>query len=154
MKFKNLKHFTEKEFDQPDKMNIVLLRELDMLREYLDRSIIITSSTGGTHTEGSQHYLGNAVDIIVPTFDGSPFSLYLIAERFSFSGIGVYPDWTYKGKRIGGLHLDVRDRKGGQGARWIGKKYQDAETKVDKMFYYPLNPENLLKHKIITTKKR
>jgi hypothetical protein len=45
----------------------------------------------------SQHIFGNAID--VHSRDISPYELFLIAQKFGFTGIGLY-DW--------GLHLDVR----------------------------------------------
>lgn len=146
----NLKHFSPSEFQDPDKMNPKLLRKLDVLREYLGLRIIITSSTGGVHVANSQHYLGNAVDIVVPDWKGSLFSLYLIIERFNFAGLGLYPRWSFKGAKIGGFHLDERDLIDFQGKRWIGIPQTDERTGAEKTFYLPLNMPNLIKTGIVS----
>lgn len=147
--FKGIKNFKPSEFSEPEKMSPKLLKLLDALRDYLGRPIVITSSTEGKHSKNSQHYLGKAVDIIVPNYRGSLLSLYLLVERFNFTGIGLYPDWKYNGKRIGGLHLDVRDEINEQGARWIGKLQRDGSQK-----YLPLTTATLVKTRIVTIQKK
>ena len=145
--FKNIKHFKPSEFYTPESISHELLCRLDALREYLGHSIVITCSTDGVHVEGSQHFLGRAVDIMVPTYQGSLFSLYLIIERFGFRGMGLYPNWNYKGQMIGGFHLDVRKLEGYQSAKWLGVFIKGEQR------YVPFSPSNLVKFKIITFKK-
>ena len=92
MSFKDnatFKHFASNEFTDASKMNVAFLKRLDSFRDYLNCGIFVSSSNGGTHIEGSQHYKGLAVDILCPDFKGSLLSLYMIAERFGFHGIGV-----------------------------------------------------------------
>lgn len=144
MSFPKLKYFKESEFHEPEKINHDLLYKLDAYRDYIGVSIIITSSTDGIHTPNSQHYLGNAVDIVIPDRKGSLIAQYLIAERFNFNGIGIYPDWCYNGDVIGGFHLDVRPLANNQGARWLGKKSPDGKTQ-----YIPLSIKFLKKYKIL-----
>ena len=45
----------------------------------------------------------------------------------NFGVIGVYPEWTYYGSMIGGIHVDTRDKP----ARWIkiGSKYLELNKK-------------------------
>ncbi len=96
-------------------MNQELILRLEALREFVGRPVIIHEAfaTSG-HAPNSQHYLGNAVDLHIEGF--SLIEMYLAAERFNFTGVGLYgPDvW-----RNPGLHLDVRPlAKGQPGARW------------------------------------
>ena len=59
---------------------------------------------------------GRAVDIVCPS---KPLNILLtVAETLAFTGIGAYPDWSWNGKKCGGLHLDVRETK--RRAQWMG----------------------------------
>lgn len=149
--WEKIKHFSKDEFVKPELMNFNLLKKLDCYREYLGTKIIVSYSTNGSHTKQSQHYLGNAVDVVFPEYKGSLFSLYLIAERFNFCGIGVYPKWSYKNKKIGGLHLDERPLEAPlyQGARWIGVPEFNQALGKNKNAYYALNPRNLITYNVI-----
>lgn len=88
-----------------------LVSALDRYRSYVSVPIAVTCGTQGEHEKNSLHYQGKAVDIVFP---GQPierlFDLCLSAMRFpEFRGIGLYTQWSYKGVKCGGLHLDVRD---------------------------------------------
>lgn len=91
-----------------------LLRELDKFRDLVDQPVVVTS--GYRPDLKSKHSQGIAADVVVPSWDKSLLDLYFLAERCNFTGIGIYPDWTYKGTVVGGLHLDQRVGHG----RWIG----------------------------------
>lgn len=145
----NLKHFQASEFSDPDRMNHDLLYRLDALREYLNTEIFISSSTGGDHVSNSQHYLGNAVDVLFPKWQGSLMSLFLIIERFGFSGIGIYPKWKINSKTIGGFHLDVRTVSKFQYKRWIGIPRLDESKNKVITAYLPFNMINLSKQGLI-----
>ena len=149
--FEGIKHFTPQEFiktgGEPERMDRNFLLKLDAFREYLGSSIFVNHSTGGQHTSASQHYLGLAVDIFVPNFGGSLLSLYLIAERFNFTGIGIYPEWQYQDAVSGGLHLDERVLDNYHSARWIGI------TNNDRNKYIALTPKNLIETGILTKVK-
>lgn len=41
--------------------------------------------------------------------DAIPDEWIQVAKEIGFTGIGLYPQWTHKGKQRCGLHLDVRD---------------------------------------------
>lgn len=148
--FSNLKYFTPAEFTRPEKMNIEILTRLDALRAYLGTPIIITSSTDGVHADNSQHYLGNAVDAIFPKRTGSLPALWMIAERFGFNGIGIYPDWFYQDVKHGGLHLDCRPEINCQGARWIGVNKLNPQTQQNEIKYLPLSISYLKRCRILT----
>lgn len=142
--YKIINYFSPSEFHRPFEMDFYFLRKLDLFREYLGCPIILTSTNGGVHEKNSQHYKGLAVDIIVPEYKNKVFELYLKAERFGFTGIGIYPDWQLDGKIHGGLHIDQRIPNRHQGARWIGVKGEDGRNQ-----YFALDYENLLYHAII-----
>jgi len=55
---------------------------------------------------------------------------YESARNVGFTGIGLYPDWTYDGERRTGFHLDVReDTHPSSPATWgrIGREYVSYE---------------------------
>lgn len=106
-----IEHFTRSEkWGDPEKMNLMLLIELDRYRDYLKRRMIIHCGTQGKHTPDSQHYHGFAVDLHA---EGIPlFDAFIAALRFGFTGIGIYPQKKKKKGDPGwynpGLHLDKR----------------------------------------------
>lgn len=140
MKYQS-KYFKDNEFDDVAKMNPKLIEELDKLREWLGSPIVITSSTGGVHEVNSQHYLGNAVDVVFPKSKKSLRAIYEHCLKMSWMGIGVYPNWKYLGKEVGGLHLDLRNTN--VRAQWMGVR------KDGKQVYIGLNNANLTKYKIV-----
>ena len=124
MTTKPAKHFTYDELAckccGQFKMDSVLLRELDALREYVSRPIIIHSGyrcpKHPDWTKGSSHD-GRAVDFHIETFTLP--EMYFVTERrglFRNGGIGVYPDGNF-------IHADMRVGH----ARWakIGGIYTD-----------------------------
>lgn len=135
--WEQIKNFSpEENWSDPYKMNFGLLKRLDALREFISHPIIIHcgySERG--HTENSQHYLGKAVDFHVNGV--SLINQYLAAERFMFTGIGIYPDWNNPG-----LHCDVRckDNESSQD-RWVNlnKKYLPLTENTIKMIIENIN---------------
>lgn len=118
----------------PIKMDYILIAKLDDLRDYLKMPIIVTSGFRPGNTK-SQHAMGKAVDIIVPDFRKPLIDLFIEAGRFGFTGIGMYDDWKYHSKVVGGLHLDVRES---EEARWIGHRNSNGRNQ-----YFPLDSEHL-----------
>lgn len=118
-------------------MSFELMKELDLFRGALGQKIVVTYGTQGDHIDGSFHYLGLAVDIIVPSHTPTNLlDLYLLASKFRFNGIGLYPDWMLGGLLTGGLHLDCRP--GAVRATWLG-----VLDKRDRREYQPLTQRNL-----------
>ncbi len=141
-----LKYFKKTEnWGDWKKMDPVLLVRLDAFREFLGTPIFITRGVQGTSdAKKSQHKVGTAVDIIVPNYQGHITDLYNLACSFGFTGAGVYPHWTYKGKKTGGLHLDMRKLpRNTKAARWLCIK------KEGKQEYLAYNHTNLKKYKVI-----
>lgn len=136
-----MKYFKKSEFDDFDKMNPALIERLEALRAYVATPIVITSSTGGVHEPDSEHYKGNAVDIIMPNTHKSLFDLYLAVERFGFHGVGIYPHWRYADEIKGGFHLDLREFEDCY-ARWMGVNINGKQS------YVALNQENIIKYLI------
>lgn len=95
-------------------MDFGLLKRLDALREFVSYPIIIHCGYASDgHVKDSQHYLGRAVDFHIKNV--SLINQYLMAERFIFTGIGIYPDWNNPG-----LHCDVRHKNHEQSQdRWV-----------------------------------
>lgn len=122
-------------------MNPMIIARICCWRRYLGSPCVVSTSytpvLSGGHSTKSQHYIGRAVDTIVPGV--SLFDAYLAAERFGFPGIGVYIWWKLGARTVGGLHLDERESfparwaspaKGeyvALDARWI-KKYMGQLT--------------------------
>jgi len=132
-----------------------LLLRLDDFRHFIGSPIIVTS---GVRNSKSGSYHGSmivdgfetgkcAVDIIVPSYEQSPFDLVLDATRFQFHGLGFYPHWQRNGEVTGGLHLDCRliqfdndDTLDYKSSRWMGVMDQG------KQIYVPLTFENMIKY--------
>lgn len=141
-KWAYLKFFNEKEaWGNADAMDPDLLFLLDEFREKLGEKVRILQGTQGIHSTNSQHYLGKAVDIILPEQKTHPLDVYLLAEKLGFTGIGIYVGWKLDGNPIVGYHLD--DRSGNQ-ARWIGIKKQNGDTDYRALSYENLKELNLI----------
>ncbi len=144
IKVKN--YFKEKEFFDYSSMDKVLLYKLNVLRQKINKKILITSSNAlDGHKEDSYHYKGEAVDIICPDLKDN-LSFFMMCEQVDFSGIGLYPNWVFLGKRIMGVHLDVRELENGIGSRWICVNKRNAVGNVIKSDYLALSSSNLKKH--------
>ena len=113
------RYFSDRELTCND-MNPILLEKLYCLRQYVDRKIFIHSGyrAGDTGLHGQK----KAFDIHIEGL--SVVDQYLVAERFNFNGIGVYPYWNRPG-----LHVDVRFRH----ARW-GKSEKGLYVRLDNLF--------------------
>lgn len=130
-----ISNFSPSEFIVPDKMHYDLVYQLQDFRTQISQSIFITSAydTNG-HAIGSMHYVGKAVDIIIPGMN--LLEAYLEAERWPWGGIGVYPHWCYQGKCVGGLHLDIREVTKRASRWWFDnkrKKYSNWDAQNVRM---------------------
>lgn len=101
------------------------LSNLNTFVDAVGSPVIITSA----YRQGDKgaHGRGLAIDVIVPAFKGRLLDLYLLAEKQSWVGIGVYPAWKVDGVTVGGLHLDLRS---GPPARWMGLGSDKNQTYV------------------------
>lgn len=133
--WERLKYFSKNEnWGDWTRINPKLLIELDSLREYAKVPMFISCGTQGFHAQDSEHFKGNAVDVVLTNAKIDLLDFYFFAERFDFSGIGIYPHWSYLGTNYGGLHLDVGDRRG----RWCCSLDQQGKQK-----YVAINKSNL-----------
>lgn len=146
--FEGLKFLKADQFKDAELMCPKFLNKLDSLCEYLGANCEIVYPTNGVCAKDSSRWKEKGADVAFPNYRGSLFSLYLIIERFGFSTIGLYPDYESNGRRMGRIHLDVRELEGHQGSRWIGKKNKEGNYGL-----HPLNPAALINGRIITVKK-
>lgn len=104
------KYFQRHEnWGDPDMMDLGLLEELEEFRYTIGYPIIVSCGTQGKHAPKSLHYTGEAADIIVDCEREKLPDIFLIANKFGFNGIGLYPHWRIGERVYGGLHLDVRN---------------------------------------------
>lgn len=134
-----LKYFNENEnWGNPSYMDYEFLKKLDKFREYMKTPFVIHNGYEiSGHAKKSQHYLipTKCVDGHFKGYNISLLDIYIEAERFGFSGIGLYPN---SGEAF--IHLDDRLKyKNGfiRSSRWI---------RDDKGVYHSLNSENLIKY--------
>ena len=106
------------------RMSPFLIFRLNKLREYIKKPIVIHR---GFDLDSLSHGTGEAADFHI--VDMHVIDQYLVAERFGFGGLGVYPDWNNPG-----LHADVR----AEPARWgcWNKGDKKIYIKLDKRFLY------------------
>jgi len=128
-----LRHFTKTEkWGDWRKVHRKLAFVLDAMRQYAGRPVILHNvydSDG--HSDGSYHYDGMAADWDIP---GLPvIDQFIIACRFGFGGIGIYPHWNSPG-----IHTDIRPlaNEFTPESRWL----HDRDGK-----YIPLTWSNILK---------
>lgn len=110
-KWGTYRHFTEHEnWGEADRISHGLLTALDDFRELIRVDVHVLCGTQGEHARLSKHYVGEAADVtFLSRGETSLFDLWIAALRFPFTGVGIYPHWTYHGKTVGGLHLELSD---------------------------------------------
>jgi len=110
--FDKIKHFKLEDFDHPDMLDDITLQMLDDMveQEGWVKKISIKMHADfaySGHSDKSMHYMGKAFDVsILDTESGKPLPIieqFLIAIRYFWTGIGIYPRWNSPG-----LHLDTR----------------------------------------------
>ncbi len=118
--WEKIKHFGPHEnWGNVDLISFPLILELDAFRDKINTPIFISCGTQGKHLANSYHYQGLAVDILFPEKEKKDLpNLFIMASRFKFSGIGIYPDWEYLNEKRGGMHLDLRPTA--LKAMWVG----------------------------------
>ena len=125
-----------------------LIDKITEFRRELGYPLYVTS--GFRDGDGSsQHHSGKAVDVISPDFvkNRGLVDMYMIAEKYNFGGIGVYPHWKWRSQKRGGLHLDVRNEE--PGARWMGVRVDEHDPLNDAQKYIALDVFNLVKYRLI-----
>lgn len=132
----NLKYFKRNEknhegklaWGDPDKVNGLLLKLLDEIREESKSLIVVHCAYDSSgHVVDSEHYRGNAVDfhfVNLSLKDGLK-AVESVLKRHNLlnkSGLGVYFWWASKG-----FHLDLR----GYYARWASDKPGNYDLSFD-----------------------
>ena len=130
--FKGLKHFDPDEaWGDPSKISRDLLVRLDAWREYTGAPFYVTFGTQGKHV-GPWHGLGLAVDGVVDVRGGSKLDLVLQAERFNFTGMGLYPMARHPTCATPfGFHFDVRPIGYVKQNRWIATRDPNGRNLID-----------------------
>ena len=120
--WKKVRYFSpEENFGRPFWMCSSLIFGIDKLRDFIGKPIIVTC--GWEKRDMGYHPLGKAVDLICPFLH--PVDFFLAASRFDiFNGLGLYSWWSYEGRKVGGIHVDVRpkERRFDFDARWFSPK--------------------------------
>ncbi len=139
-----MRYFHPTEFHRPYDMQFSFMLAVDNFRHFIATPILVTSSNDPSekHSNTSLHYPGRAIDLVAPGFDGTLLDLFIAATRF-FGGIGVYPDWRYNGRKVGGLHVDDRDEPG----FWLGIRSKTKKKLPN--IYLQLNEANLRKYGVL-----
>lgn len=161
--WQELQYFKRKEnWGDPNKVDPKLLYLIDAYRKEIDIPHYVSSCVK-YNDEYSAHYPNQyghseAVDLF-PLLAGQHHitlcDCLLVATRYPFSGIGVYPYWRYTRRgangdimEIGGIHLDISTRRVMRPYRstgqWIG-----IPTHGGAKLYLPLTKWELKKHGII-----
>lgn len=147
-----LKYFkpygTSDKWGDPNRIKAELLLRVDALRDFVGHPIFVTDG----FREGSrgEHGSGNALDIICPAV--SLMDFYLAAERFGFTGLGVYPHWAYDGVITGGLHVDIRDlgiRVGSMNVEFKAARWFCYKDSSGKQVYTTLDTAHLKRYGVI-----
>lgn len=125
---KDIVWFDPEEFDDPDYkgswiyMNALTIVYLDRLRIKTKWPIITHNKFGihgcvtvdpEGHSPDSRHYVKNACDAVDWHFDtdADPREQAIFVLKSEFTGIGIYYDWTWDGKKLQiGFHTDLRKR--------------------------------------------
>lgn len=116
---------TKQRVNCADKMNMPFISLVDTFRRIYGKPLHVSASYDvDGHSTESQHYNGNAVDLIPVDLKNKVelVDMYLLAEKMTFGGIGLY-GWGFPGTwNHPGIHLDV----GPVGRRWA---VNDQESK-------------------------
>lgn len=140
--WESLSHFDATEnWGDPDLMEFEFVSELDALRDFEKTRMVVSCGTQGKHARGSLHYIGRAADIVYPdcTWD-QLLDRFLTALRFEFTEIGIYPDWRFDGRIVGGLHLGLDDLNPCERKFWIGVRNADGGNE-----YHAMTANNLIR---------
>lgn len=119
MDWSRIKHFKREEWEKfPDRIHSEVVYLLDEMRQAAGKPIIIhVAADDSGHVEGSAHYFTSQRTALAVDFHVVGMSLldqWLLAERFPWVGIGVYPGWEHPG-----LHCDLAWREHIRlGRRW------------------------------------
>lgn len=143
--WRRIRHFTACEaWGDPRLMVFSFVHLLDCFRDFLDKSIVISKGTQGTHVQTSLHFAGKAVDAVLPgTSIRDAVDIFIAASRFGFTEIGIYVGWEYEGEPVVGIHLAYSEPNPNEVSRkhyWIGTDKTGADGTPERV---PLTYANL-----------
>ncbi len=110
----HIEHFTRSEFGSHiPELSASLIYALDSYREFLGSRVVISPATWGSHSSRSWHKAiqgRNKYVLAIDVFVEELSTAWILALGCGlFTGVGVYPNWTYRERGLkGGLHLDLR----------------------------------------------
>lgn len=111
MDWSQLKYLNQKmNWGDPEKISPTMLYTLDSWCVFAKKGIFVTphGGTAGNHTTNSLHYKGMATDFIVLGASREDLlDLFISLTRFPFTEIGIYPNWKYNDKVVGGFHIGL-----------------------------------------------
>jgi uncharacterized protein YcbK (DUF882 family) len=97
LQWKLSRYFSADEaWGDPRKMRYELIFELDRLRDYVQKPIIIHS---GYRENSRNHKTGYHADIHIEGMHH--LDQFIVASRFGFTAIGLYPYWNNPGLHLG-----------------------------------------------------
>jgi hypothetical protein len=148
----NYMHYRHENWGSPvTSISKSLVFNLENLRIFANKPCVLTSKafTQSGHSPKSQHYVGNAADWRL--LNSSLVEMYILAERFNFTGIGLYPPIHIVNEnieRVSGklpfVHTDVRELDPlNVQSRWIGIPVQCKDENLS-LRYFELNFENFM----------
>lgn len=130
------------------KMDSTLLYTIDSWSIIEKKQIFVTPNGGttGEHSPNSLHYSGRAIDFVIPSAQKEDlFSMFISLLRFPFTEIGIYPDWRYNGKQVGGFHAGLDS-----GNLLVRKKlWMGVRDTNRKNIYIGITKANLIAYKLI-----
>ena len=122
------------------KMSSFLVFTIEAMRFLAKNPIVLTSPayTGRGHSKNSLHYIGQAADIRV--LGMSLMDMFILASRFPFTGIGIYPHADHPFLHVEIDELIPFENRG----LWIGIKSKCPEKLArGEWDYVTFNEENL-----------
>lgn len=123
----DMRYFSKSEkWGDPDKMDSKLIYQIDYMRDYIDRPVHIHCGFEDRNAIG-YHPKGLAADLHIEGL--SVFDQFILASRFGFTGIGLYPIWNNQG-----LHVDMRPIEIGQPRKVWGCNAPGNYVAVNKSF--------------------
>lgn len=131
-------HYKNNDWGDYTKIHRELVFNIENMRRIVDKPFILTcpAYAQSGHSPTSTHGLGKALD--GKFLNSTLLEMYIWAERFNFSGIGLYPN---NGNPF--IHLDTRDYNPlDNQSRWI------AIGDPNNWTYIALNEENIRKYVI------
>ena len=128
----------------PSKMSRLLVYKAEAMRIEADKPLVLSTAAYSTsgHSPTGYHPKGEALDGRIKGL--TLFEMYLLAEKFGFTGIGLYPNPNSPHGPF--FHIDVRKPEPFvRQARWIAVPKENGESGWN---YLPMTAENMKEYVI------